>query len=334
MSEPAPLPAWLAATSADGVLRVRWDVQSDAIAAAYLLVSLRSVNADDTAAFWAGELDGDIIRHPVEAHAGFAAVPVPTGRPLYLALIARAPDGSLAASSRVQLAPEHFGPPRVLEAPVDHDHSPGAPAALVFVAGTDAPDLQALARRIALAAGTPQAAGVPRSPAFAARPRWSLVRLAFDPPAGAPLLLVRRARAIEATELAQFVHAPPADAIALPPDTDGLVDALPGSEPDADGVTFYALFSGPAPWAPVPLVPLLPPFDAAKRPALLGPVEDRLAPAIDQRLDRLSTAALPLGELPLELALVDAAVQCLPPTSPLRRRVEARIAQQRRAPRY
>lgn len=336
MSTPAPLPAWLAAVSADGTLRVQWSAREQAITAAHLLVCLRPVTAGDAAAFWAGELDSDIIRHPVEARSGFAAVPVPTGRPLYLALVLRGPDGELAASPELRLAPERAPTPRVLESPVDHEHSDSSPPALVFVAGPDAPDLAALARRVALSTGaSPPAGGPPApTPAFAARPRWSLVRLAFDPPEGAPLLLVRRPRAIEPAELARLAHSPPADAVALPPDSDGLIDGLPGSEPAAEGVTFYVLLAGPAPWTSVPLVPLLPPFDAAKRPALLGPVEDRLAPAIHHRLDRLATAALPLGELPLELALIEAAVECLPVTSELRRRVEAQVALKRRTPAY
>lgn len=336
MNVPAPLPTWLATASADGMVRVRWDAPAQAIAAAHLLVCLRPVTADDAAAFWAGELDADIIRHPVRPGGGRAEIPVPTGRPLHLALVWRTPGGGLAPSPKLRLAPERAAPPPVLEAPVHHDHATADSPALVFVAGSEAPDLGALARRVALSLGTPSRASAPPAPppAFAARPRWSLVRLAFEPPAGAPLSLLRRTRAIDPSELAQCVDAPPADAIAIPPDSDGLIDALSGSEPAAEGVIFYALFAGPAPWTPLPLVPLLPPFDAAGRPTLLGPVEDRLAPAIHHRLDRLATAALPLGELPLELSLIEAAVQCLPATSALRRRVEAQVAQMRHEPRY
>ncbi|MEZ4264752.1 MAG: hypothetical protein R3F39_00120 [Myxococcota bacterium] len=342
MTTPPPLPAWLVATAPAGSLRVRWSAPPEPPeppTQASLLVCLRPIFPDDAEEFWAGGLDSDIIRHPVSAGDGHATLAVPSGRELHLALVLRGPDGALMDAPALSLAPEPSlapAPPRVLEAPVHHDHGASDPPALIFVAGTAAPDLDALARRVALAVGASSPApSAPASvPAFAARPRWSLVRLAFEPPPGAPLRLIRRDRAIEAAELAGWRDRPPPDALELPPDTDALIDGLADPAAPEPSVMFYAVFAGPAPWTPLPVVPLLPPFDAARRPALLGDVEARLAPAVDQRLARLATAPVALGDLPLELALIEAAVRCLPDESALKLRVAARVAHHRTAQRY
>lgn len=325
-SGPPPL-CWLVASAADGALRVQWPAPTAPVARAHLLVCLRAVSPDDTEAFWAGDLDTDLIRHPVDAAACAATVPVPSGRELHLTLVFRDAADAVVPAPPLRTAEP---PPAVLEAPVHH-HSPddGAPPALVFVRGTQSPDLSALARRVALAAGAhaPPATG-PRP--FAARARWSLVRLRFTPPDDAPLLLVRRTAAIEPADLDAFALSPPPDAIEVPPNTDAIVDG----EPAPESIAFYALLAGPAPWRALPLAPQLPPFDDAARLFALGPVEDRLAPAVLDRLDRLGTTPVALGELPLALALLEAAVRFLPSASPLRRLVDDRVAHHRHAPRY
>ncbi|MCB9728938.1 MAG: hypothetical protein H6744_07600 [Deltaproteobacteria bacterium] len=338
MNTAGPPVPWLVASSPDGELRLTWTPPAEPPARANLLVCLRPIPDADLAAFWAGDLDADIIRHPVRPEAAAAILRVPAGRELHLALVWRHADGTPEPAETLRLlAPAPA--PRTLEAPVSHvgheGDEPGAAPELVFVEGTRSPDLESLARRVALSAAGGRAlpAAAPSAEAsqpFAARQRWSLIRLAFTPPASAPLQMVRRSQVIDPSELATFADAPPADAIALPPDTDGVIDA----EPAPDAIAFYCVLAGPAPWRPLPLAPMPPPFDSASRPALLGPVEARLGAAIDERLERLERAPLPLGELPLALDLLDAALRCLPPTAPLRQRITARLAAHARTPAF
>lgn len=239
-----------------------------------------------------------------------------------------------------------------------HTHPPGAashaPTEFVF-AGDDAPSLDALARRVAAAVATgrgadahdadgPVAAALPRSSraagGFGARQRWYLTRLVL-PPAEGPRRLVRRATFIDGDALARWRRTPPDDALEVPDDADGLVDALA----DADATTFYALLAA-APdstdaaadhtrsWRSLPLSPAPPPFDRCARPLVLGEASARLAPEIDARLARLRDEPLALADLVPVLALVEAAVAFLPPDDGLRARTTAALAALASEPRF
>ena len=91
---------------------------------------------------------------------------------------------------------------------------------------------------------------------FGATQRWTLTRLAFIPrdasraPApptpgtpGVRRMLIVRPTFIAAADLAAWRHAPPADAHALPPDADAIVDGT-----TAEGATtFYAVLEAATP---------------------------------------------------------------------------------------
>jgi|GEM_PF-1696239 len=174
---------------------------------------------------------------------------------------------------------------------------------LVFARGRDPiPDLGNMARRIADRVGVraPAAPVVPilatvvttapvtpnppslslvASPTarlgFGAKQRWTLTRLGFAP--GTPQrtrVVVVRPTFLDATTIAQWEVAPPADAIALPADADGLVDALSAD----DAMAFYALFEQTIEgWQSLPLTLLNPPFDESVVPFAIGDVAARLA---------------------------------------------------------
>lgn len=199
----------------------------------------------------------------------------------------------------------------------------------VFVSGDAAPDLETLAARIA-AGLDPGPRPSPRPGGFGARQRWSLTRLRFllDPAAvAAELYLVRRPTFLAPEDVEAWIEAPPADAIRLPPGTDGLVDA----EAPPDAILFYALLAGPAPFRPVPIAPDPPPYSGVRAPHVLGDLERALAPGVRGLLevsDPVPEDLVPAG-LPPRLALLEAAVALLPPASSLRREVDGAVREWR-----
>lgn len=233
----------------------------------------------------------ELIRVPADALAGEARVYVPVERPLGVALIARDAAGAPLATPRFSV---RSGPPvtgrgtaggtvaAAARARPESRTTPAAPGTtsagreipLVFARGKSAlPDLAGLARRIA------DRVAVPPTPSreatgFGAAQRWTLTRFAFAP--GGERVLVVRPTFLDAATLASFASAPPPDAMPVPSDADGLVDAL-----TPDGVTsFYALLEREpgGRWAIVPMRLSSPPFDDVARPFALGDVAGRLSP--------------------------------------------------------
>lgn len=122
---------------------------------------------------------------------------------------------------------------------------------------------------------------------FGARQRWTLTRFGFET-SDLPRALVLRPTFIDEATLASFQAALPADAVPVPIGADGLVDAVS----DDDAMMFYALLEGPAPWRPVPLRPLSPPFEESLRPFVLGDAAARLEPYLSQQPRSETHAAL------------------------------------------
>lgn len=88
MTPPSPpLPPFLRIAAADGELPLRWTPLS--AARAFVVVALREPESFGAEAFWAGEVDNDLIRVPVDASSGQAVVFVPAGRAVALAMVAR-----------------------------------------------------------------------------------------------------------------------------------------------------------------------------------------------------------------------------------------------------
>lgn len=332
-----PRPHWLAASAPDGAIRVRWDLAEapHAVAKATLVVALRHMDPEgaDDEAFWAGDLDNDLIRMSVVPEAGQVTAYAPADRVVQLTLVCRDAAGALTPAPRLSLAVEVVAGAQsgakarvpVLEAPVPHAHGPAADIPLIFVEGPDAPDLEALAARVASQVkGEPvQAGGRATSGAFGAKQRWYLTRLGFTPPEGAGLKAVVRTSFIDAPTLASFLVSPPDDALDLPEGSDGLVDGLT----PADSFAFYAVLAGPAPWRLLQLTPLPPPFEASAAPALLGDVAGRLEPAVKARVAALASPTpgeiQALKDIPPQLALLEAAAAVLPKGSEARRAVAA-----------
>ncbi len=327
MSPPRPMPLWTPAVAADGRLDVHWPSLEPEPHRLVVVVALRRIDEADVAGFWAGDFDADLVRQPAERGATAATLYVPAGRPLWLGLVATDAAGAPApavASGALDARSGVGAGARALEGPVPHSHPPDAGTELVFVAGPgeSAPDLAALAGRVARqVVGGADAAGSMAPPArgaFGAKQRWYLTRLGW--PEGAdsgPRALIRRPTFITAEEVARWSHELPPDAEPLPPDADGLVD---GATPD-DATAFYVVMQGPAPWRPLPLAPIPPPFDASRRPVLVGDVESPLTAAVTVALDGLEAETLALADLDPRLSLLEAAAQVLPADAQARRAV-------------
>lgn len=306
----APPSGFIPAHSPTGSLELAWPPFAAAELHAWVL--LCDPGALTPAALHPEALLRELIRVPLDPERGAATVYVPVDRPLGVLLMARDADGRPLPSPAPTVRP---GPPVARSAsppePPRADGPPKAPPAattpaaagralpLVFARGKEPlPDLSAMARRIAERVGAavgpattePANAASATDPAtdaaqasgdasprqgFGARQRWTLTRLGFAP-AGPhrERALVVRATFLSPAELRSWERALPDDAVPLPPQCDGLVDAR---TPD-DAMAFYAVLEGPAPWHPLPLQLLNPPFDESRRPFVLGDAARRLAP--------------------------------------------------------
>jgi hypothetical protein len=163
-----------------------------------------------------------------------------------------------------------------------------------------------LARRVA-ASIAPKPLPEQAPGGFGATQRWTLTRLGFTPrqrDVHLARVLVVRSTFIAAADLAAWRRAPPADAHVLPPAADAIVDGT-----TAEGATaFYAVLeadapgdaSAPASWHSLPLMPILPPFETAEPPFVLGPAR--------ARLEAFASSAPPSPEL---AALIAAALRGL-----------------------
>ncbi len=111
---------------------------------------------------------------------------------------------------------------------------------------------------------------------FGAKQRWTLTRLGFAPATcNRERVVVVRSTFLDATTIASWEAAPPADAIALPAAADGLVDALTAD----DAMAFYAVFErSEDAWRSLPVTLLNPPFEEAQRPFIIGDAAARLLP--------------------------------------------------------
>jgi hypothetical protein len=348
---PAPtLPPFLRTVAAHGELALSWEPFP--ARRAFVVAALREPESFGAEAFWSGAVDNDLIRIPVVAAEGRAVIFIPAGRPVALTLVARGADGALLPAPLLVAAPQHSDrdvldctdpnddvatqhrdAPK-LPGPVAHRAAPSRDTPFVFVADEAAPDLTALARRVAERATDGAAAPVvparPRPSCFGTRQRWYLARLALPGAGAGPRLLVRRSTFMDADLVASWAAGPPEDAIAVAADADGLIDGVAAE----DDTTFYVLLAGPAPFRPLPLMPVAPPFDAVRRPMTVGPAAERLDGAIAARLTALTAGAVALSELPPVLTLIRAAVAWLAPEHPVRSRAERAVAALETEPRY
>lgn len=308
----APPSGFIPAHSPTGSLELAWPPFAAAELHAWVLLCDPSTLTP--AALHPEALLRELIRVPLDPERGAATVYVPVDRPLGVLLMARDADGRPLPSpaptvrsgppvARSAAPPEAPRPDTTPKAPAPATPPAAMPPAaagralpLVFARGKEPlPDLSAMARRIAervgatastVPANAPSAAdpasdaahaagdAAPRQ-GFGARQRWTLTRLGFAP-AGPhrERALVVRATFLSPAELGAWERALPDDAVPLPPECDGLVDAR---TPD-DAMAFYAVLEGPAPWHPLPLQLLNPPFDECRRPFVLGDAARRLAP--------------------------------------------------------
>ncbi|MGB0589349.1 MAG: hypothetical protein ACPGU1_06685 [Myxococcota bacterium] len=315
------LPPFQAVTSQDGVLSVQWEPLASEERAA-IVIALRAIGPELADDFWSGALDNDLIRQPVDATRTQATLYVPSGRPLLLTLIVRRSTDGPREGRPLHISQDSAPPAtQTLESPVAHASEEGAHTPLIFAHHARPAGFDQLARQLAAQAGTPNSM-VPRAEgpagAFGARQRWTLTRLTWPEQGSAPLALVMRDTPIEAPTIASWASAPPNDASKLPRAADGLVDA---SCP-LDDLRFYVLMRGPAPWAPVPLSPVPPPFDAAQRPHILGDLGARLTEGVEGIAHRLEHEELALSDVAPLLTLLRGAVALLSSDHPLQRRVE------------
>ncbi|MCC6623955.1 MAG: hypothetical protein IT385_22045 [Deltaproteobacteria bacterium] len=230
--------------SSTGALDVRWDDDPTVatLEAWLLLVDPAGIDPDTLAreAFLR-----ELIRVPIDARALRARVHVPVGRPLGLALVARDAAG-------LPLGPRAF----TLDAPERSQPEAGSVASLERV----------VAERLAVPA--PRVLG---PTGFGMRQRRTLNRLAFPVDAGpAPRVAIVRATFIHEEDVRAWAEGPPDDAVPLPPDADGLVDAATPDDVMAFYVVLEASGEGAGPWRPLVLTPVPPPFDATARPCVIG----------------------------------------------------------------
>ena len=313
-----PLPPFRVFSTCDGSLTLTWPPIAGHRGA--LIIALRPIDASLSGAFWAGELDNDLIRQPVQPEAGRATIYVPAGRELYVALIVRDIRGDIITCAPV--TPESGSTGATLEAPVAHDSQADAEIPLVFAHGRVPAGFQAMTRRVAArvvnseeAPDTAISAGC-----FGSRQRWTLTRLQWPEGTG-PLALVVRDSFIPPEALSDWVNCPPPDAVSLPADARTLIDA----DAEHDTVRFYVLLRGPAPWHAAPLSPVPPPFDVDRPPHVLGDLQKRLAQGINSIIERLDTEQLALTDLEPRLTILRSAVAILNEGSPLKVQVDRAV---------
>jgi hypothetical protein len=318
------LPPFQAVTPAESTLTVRWAPLAEGERAS-VVIALRAIGPELAADFWGGSLDNDLIRQPVKTDSTQTTLYVPVGRPVLLALIVRGADGEIVNGRPVHIqSPGAQSWTQGLESPVEHHAQDGHDAPLIFAHDSRPAGFEQLARQLASNTGAAHREPLTTAPlaAFGARQRWTLTRLTWPDQGGAPLALVIREQFVDATAIASWRTTLPVDAHHVAPSSDGFIDA----QCPLDALQFYVLLSGPAPWKPVALSPVSPPFEATQRPHVIGDLGARLTEGVDTIVRRLEQEALALSDVDPQLALLKGAVALLPPHHGLRLRVD-KIAQ-------
>ena len=314
------LPPFQAVTSKDGVLSVHWAPLAQGERAA-VIIALRGIAPELATDFWSGALDNDLIRQPVDAKQTQATLYVPAGRPLLLTLIVRRDDRKEPEGRALTIeACEPVAPPHTLENPVAHEAEGGPHTPLVFAHNAKPPGFEQLARQLAAQAGSGEAGLVTKAEigAFGATQRWTLTRLTWPDQGDVPLALVVRGHFVDGKTVTAWSDSLPGDAIHIEAHCDGFIDALC----PIDDLRFYILLRGPAPWLPVTLSPVPPPFDTVSHPHIIGDLGVRLAEGIETLAHRLESEELALSDVQPLLGLLEGAVALLPPQHELRVRVE------------
>lgn len=236
------------------------------------------------------------------------------------------PPGAPAATSVLTRPREGSGALPV--GPITHDGHLDRDAPLHFV-DDDAPErLAAVVRRLGGDRGAPAApAREGAAGGFGTTQRWTLTRLALPEP-GRPRRLVRRKLFMSAAEVETWADAPPVDAVSVPEEADALIDGLG----ELGDTVFYTLLAGPAPWRPLPLAPIPPPFAGVTRALTLGGARARLLAAIDEELAAMAARGASADALAGTLELARDAVGWLPADDPGRLAVEALAAAATAAP--
>lgn len=273
-----PFAMFLPVTSATGALKVTWGAAPGHNFRVWVL--LRDPSALTPGDLHPQHLLPHLIRVPVEPGLTELVVHVPVGRPLGVCIVGRNPeDGPQSIipthCADVSLDIDPAPSPTLPDAPRRTLESQAAPADTPFVLapGSSHEAMVALAARIAATAPNP--APVLKGPTgFGLRQQWYLARLAFEPaPPLTPRVVIQRATFIGPLELNAWAETLPADAIALPAACDGLIDA---NTPE-DGLAFFVVLQGPAPWRPILVSPASPPFESIAQPFALGDAKGRLA---------------------------------------------------------
>jgi hypothetical protein len=288
--------------SAHGRLRVSWDIEDlpKDVARASVTVVLRTVRSRDVEALLRGDFKNDCLRIPVTMSDGSECVYVPSDRVLTLFLGLYDRQGQLLTSPSISVRDEAEPAEgsELMDAQTEKDPE------FVFVEGGKTPELRKLAQNVARSL-TGQATKPTKSHhvgSFGTKQRWYLSRIGWNR-SSKELLLVARPTFISMEDLALWADSPPDEAIPLPADCDGLIDA---TSPEGS-VTFYAVMEGPAPWRPLRLAPVPPPFDTMHAPFVLGDANVRLRESFEVVRTRVASQPLALNELPSLLALWEAA---------------------------
>jgi hypothetical protein len=323
-----PPPQWTAITSPTGHLRVRWD--RDQRGDGHVIIALRPIDPGLTDAFWAGELDNDLIRIPIALADEGVEAHVPAGRIVWVALITR--DGSPAPPLTITVDGDGPPPASRLEGPIDHQTSADKEVPLIFVDG-EGPDLRALVARVARQAeGVAPAteASTPPITALSAIQGPYLTRIQW------PVLLEEGARLLTTEgpfDVANLVEseAVQSDIVrVIPSGSHGLVDGL-----TAPGACMsYIVLSGPEGWNPVAVHRVRPPYIMEGSPWLLGDVEARLMDTINHLAHQVDTAPAALHGLALQAELIEGACACLAESSPARARGHELALRMRDHPRF
>ena len=143
-----PMPSFLSLRSEHGHVSVTWP-QSREDLRAHIIVALRPIEEGDLEAFWAGELDNDLIRYPVEARSGRAELHLPAGRLIQLLLVYTDEEGERAPAPTLSLSQARPTEERQnLPGPVRHPRGPARDVPLIFANDRPPPGFERLARQI------------------------------------------------------------------------------------------------------------------------------------------------------------------------------------------